>query len=130
VTASSVEDYLAAVPEPSRSALEHVRAVVKEVAPDATETIAYQMPALRDAGGRLLVSYAAFKTHCSLFPMSGRVYEEHEEELRPYFSGKGTLRFTPEEPLPDDLIRRIVEIRIEDNAREDRTKKRRRRSRR
>jgi uncharacterized protein YdhG (YjbR/CyaY superfamily) len=57
--------------------------------------------------------------------MSGRVYEEHEEELRPHFSGKGTLRFTPEEPLHDDLIRRIVEIRMEDNAKEDRAKKRR-----
>src|SRR5919106_2621048 len=88
VPASRVEAYLAAVPEPYRSALEHVRVMVKEVAPNATETIAYQMPALRDAGGRLLVSYAAFKEHCSLFPTSGRVYEEHEDELRPYFSGK------------------------------------------
>jgi len=112
---TSVENYLAALPQESRAALERLRRTIKAAAPEATETISYMMPAFRDHG-RLLVSYAAFKDHCSLFPMSMKVIETHKEELKSYLSGRGTIRFTTAKPLPRALVRKIVKERIEENA--------------
>jgi uncharacterized protein YdhG (YjbR/CyaY superfamily) len=72
------------------------------------------MPTFKDQG-RFLVSFAAFKDHCSLFPASEAVMEAHGEALKPYFSGKGTLRFTAEKPIPAALVKKIVETRLEEN---------------
>ncbi len=119
----SVEEYLAGLPEGSRAALEELRRTIKAAAPEATEAISYQMPAFKDQG-RLLVSYAAFKDHCSLFPASGTVIETLGDDLKPYFSGKGTIRFTPDEPLPASLVRKVVEARLEENAAHRRRSKR------
>lgn len=110
-----VEAYLAAFPADQRAALERLRAVIRRAAPSATEGIAYQMPAFYN-GAKYLVSYAAFKDHCSFFPASGTVRDKLGDELRRYFSGKGTLQFKPEEPLPDELVERIVAIRLEETA--------------
>jgi uncharacterized protein YdhG (YjbR/CyaY superfamily) len=112
---TSVEDYLAALPEEQRTALEKLRKTIKAAAPKATETISYQMPAFKQ-DGRFLVSYAAFKDHCSLFPASEAVMEALGKELKPYFSGKGTLRFTPDKPIPVALVKKIVKARIEEIA--------------
>jgi uncharacterized protein YdhG (YjbR/CyaY superfamily) len=112
---TSVEDYLAALPEAPRTALKKLRKTIKAAAPEATETISYQMPTFKEHG-RFLVSYAAFKDHCSLFPASTKVLEAHGEELKPYFSGKGTLRFTADKPIPAALVKKIVKTRIEENA--------------
>jgi uncharacterized protein YdhG (YjbR/CyaY superfamily) len=112
---TSVDDYLAALPEESRAALEKLRKSIKAAAPEATETISYQMPTFKDHG-RFLVSFAAFKNHCSLFPASKAVMEAHGEELKPYFSGKGTLRFQADKPIPAALVKKIVRTRIEENA--------------
>jgi uncharacterized protein YdhG (YjbR/CyaY superfamily) len=112
---TSVEDYLAALPEEPRAALEKLRETIKAAAPEATELISYQMPAFKDHG-RLLVSYAAFKNHCSLFPMSMKVIEAHREGLEPYYAVKGTIRFRADKPLPDALIEKLVKARIEENA--------------
>jgi uncharacterized protein YdhG (YjbR/CyaY superfamily) len=110
---SSVEDYLSQVPEEARAALEKLRKTIKAAAPDTTETISYQMPTFKDHG-RFLVSYAAFKDHCSLFPASEAVMEVLGEELKPYFSGKGTIRFHPAKPLPAALVTKIVQTRLEE----------------
>lgn len=112
---TSVEDYLAALPEESRTALEKLRKTIKSAAPEATEAISYQMPAFKDHG-RFLVSYAAFKDHCSLFPASKAVIEALGEDLKPYFSGKGTIRFRADKPIPTALVKKIVKARIEENA--------------
>jgi len=112
---TTVEEYLAALPKESRAALENLRKTIRAAAPQATETISYQMPAFKDRG-RFLVSYAAFKDHFSLFPASKAVMEAHGEELKPYFSGKGTLRFTADKPIPAPLVKKIVKTRIEENA--------------
>ena len=114
-TPASVEEYLAALPAESRAALEKLRAQIRTVAPDATETISYQMPAFRDRD-RMLVSYAAFRDHCSLFPMSMAVIETFRDELGPSWNGKGTIHFRPDEPLPTGLVERIVRARLEENA--------------
>jgi uncharacterized protein YdhG (YjbR/CyaY superfamily) len=77
------------------------------------------MPTFKE-NGRFLVSYAAFKDHCSLFPASKAVMEAYGEELKPYFSGKGTLRFHADKPIPAALVKKIVKTRIEENAAEGR----------
>jgi uncharacterized protein YdhG (YjbR/CyaY superfamily) len=112
---TDVEDYLAALPEDQRDALEKLRTTIRAAAPEATESISYQMPTYK-LRGRVLVYYAAFKDHCSLFPASEAIMEALGEELKPYFSGKGTLRFTPDRPIPVALVKKIVKARIEENA--------------
>ena len=79
--------------------MEKLRKTIKAAAPDATEAISYQMPAFKDQG-RSLVAYAAFKDHCSLFPMSTKVIAAYKDELEPFLAGKGTIRFRPDKPLP------------------------------
>jgi uncharacterized protein YdhG (YjbR/CyaY superfamily) len=114
-TPTSVEDYLAALPEEPRAALEKLRKTIRAAAPQATEKISYAMPAF-EQNGRFLVSYAAFKDHCSLYPASTAVMETLGDELEPYFSGKGTLRLRADEPIPAALVRKIVRVRLEENA--------------
>jgi uncharacterized protein YdhG (YjbR/CyaY superfamily) len=112
---TSVESYMASLPEGQRVALEKLRKMIKAAAPQATETISYQMPAFKDHG-RSLVCYAAFKDHYSLSPMSMSVIEAHKEELKPYLTGKGTIRFEMDEPFPAAIVKRIVKSRLEQNA--------------
>jgi uncharacterized protein YdhG (YjbR/CyaY superfamily) len=112
---ASVEEYLAALPEVPRAALEKLRMTIRAAAPEATETISYQMPTFKDQG-RFLVSYAAYKDHCSIYPASQAVQEALGEELEPYLSGKATIRFQAERPLSDALVKRIVKARLEENA--------------
>jgi uncharacterized protein YdhG (YjbR/CyaY superfamily) len=112
---AGVDDYLAALPEDQRAVLQKLRTTIRTTAPDATETISYQMPTFK-LRGRVLVYYAAFKDHCSLFPASEAVMEALGKELKPYFSGKGTLRFTPDKPIPVALVNKIVKARIEEIA--------------
>jgi uncharacterized protein YdhG (YjbR/CyaY superfamily) len=112
---SSVEDYLAALPDDRRVAVEELRQTIRAAAPEATETIAYQMPAFR-SHGQFLVSYAAFKNHYSLFPASEAVVEALGEELTPYLAGKGTIRFRADNPFPAAVVTKIVKVRLEENA--------------
>jgi uncharacterized protein YdhG (YjbR/CyaY superfamily) len=112
---TSVEEYFDGVPDQQRAVLEQLRSTIREAAPDATEAIAYDMPAFRQ-NGRFLVSYAAFRDHCSLFPASDAVMAELGDEVRPYFSGKGTLRFDSNDPIPASLVRRIVEVLVRENT--------------
>jgi uncharacterized protein YdhG (YjbR/CyaY superfamily) len=112
--ASDVEAYLAACPEPHRSTLEKMRSTIRAAAPkDATEGISYGMPSFQYKGG--LVGYAAFKEHCSFFPMSGRLVEEFADELKAYKTSKGTIQFPVDKPLPAALVRRMVKARIAQN---------------
>ena len=96
--------------------MEELRRTVNAAAPEATETIAYNMPALRSHGGQFLVSYDSYKKHYSLFPASDAVIQALGNELKPHLKGSGTIQFPADQPLPTDLIRRIVEIRVAENA--------------
>ena len=111
----NVDAYIAALPVERRPGVEALRNAVNAAAPEATETIAYAMPALRSHGGQFLVSYAAYKRHYSLFPASGAVVEELGDALTPYLSGRGTIRFPADQPIPTALVARIVEIRFREN---------------
>ena len=112
----TVDEYLAALPDTQRPAMTELRRAITAAAPDATETIAYGMPALRSHGDQFLVSYDAYKSHYSLFPASDAVITGLGDELTPYLAGKGTIRFPAGRPIPTDLVRRIVEIRVLENA--------------
>jgi uncharacterized protein YdhG (YjbR/CyaY superfamily) len=107
-----IDDYIAALPDEQKRALSALRATVAAAAPDATEAVSYSMPAFK-LGNKVLIYYAAFKDHLSLFPASGSVMDK-VPALHEYFTGKGTLQFTPEHPLPDDVVREIVNIRREE----------------
>ncbi|HYZ10430.1 MAG TPA: DUF1801 domain-containing protein [Actinomycetota bacterium] len=110
---TKVDDYLAKVPQDARAALEELRATIRKAAPTATEGFSYGIPAFR-LEGRPLVSYAALKNHCSFFPMSPAVIEAHREELEPYDTAKGTIRFTPDRPIPAALVRKLVKARVDE----------------
>ena len=112
--AATVTEYLRHVPPKPRAALQRLRTTIKAAAPGAVEVISYGMPAFKHRG-RMLVYYAAFKDHCSLFPASGRVIAAHKTDLKDYYVFKGTIRFTPDKPLPATLVKRMVKARIEEN---------------
>jgi uncharacterized protein YdhG (YjbR/CyaY superfamily) len=105
-----VDEYMAQLPVDRRAVMEELRRTIRAAAPGATEAIAYNMPAFR-LDGRFLVSYEAYKRHYSLFPWSDAMVEELGEDLKPYAVGKGTIRFPLDEPMPVDLVTRIVAIR-------------------
>ena len=105
-----IDDYIAQLAPDQAAALSALRRTVAAAAPDAVEAVSYSMPAFK-LGKRVLVYYAAFTDHLSVFPASGSVMDKLGPELQTYFTGKGTLQFTPQKPLPDDLVRQIVAIR-------------------
>jgi len=112
--ALDVESYLARCPEPHRTTLEKLRATIGSVVPKGTtEAISYGMPAFKYKGA--LVGYAAFKDHCSFFPMSGRLVEEFAEELKAYKTSKGTIQFPVDKPLPVALVKKMVKARVAQN---------------
>lgn len=107
----TVDAYMAALGEAMRPALAELRATIRSAAPEADEVIAYDMPAYR-SNGKFVVSFSAFKDHCSLFPASGAVMAKYGDVLRPHLSGKATLRFDPAKPIPTAIIADIVRIRL------------------
>jgi uncharacterized protein YdhG (YjbR/CyaY superfamily) len=112
---ADVEAYLACVPEPARATLESIRATIRAAAPkEATEALSYGIPSFQYKGA--LVSYAAFKEHCSLFPMGSSAIEEFAEELKGFRTSKGTIQFPLDKPLPGTLVKKIVKARVVQNA--------------
>jgi uncharacterized protein YdhG (YjbR/CyaY superfamily) len=106
----NVDEYLAGIPEPARSNLNKIRAAIRSaVPPEATETISYGIPAFKDK--RVLVWFAAFSNHCSLFPTAS-VIEAFKNELKGFFTSKGTVQFPMDKPLPTALIKKLVKARV------------------
>ena len=112
---SSVEEYLEALPDDRRAAMDELRATIRAAAPTAIETIAYDMPAFR-IGGEFFLSYAAYKRHYSLFPASGAVVAALGDEVTPFLSGAATLQFPANAPIPLSLVRKVVEIRQKEKS--------------
>jgi uncharacterized protein YdhG (YjbR/CyaY superfamily) len=111
---AEVDAYLARVPEPARATLEKLRATIRSVVPPGTtEALSYGIPAFRYKGG--LVAYAAFKKHCSFFPMQASLIDEMKEELKSYRTSEGTLQFPMDKPLPATLVKKMVKARIAEN---------------
>jgi len=106
----NVDEYLAGVPEPARSTLNKIRAAIRSaVPPEATETISYGIPAFKHK--RVLVWFAAFSNHCSLFPTAS-VIEAFKDELKGFSTSKGTIQFPTDKPLPAALVKKLVKARV------------------
>ena len=108
----NVDEYLAGVPKEARATLEKLRQTIKAAAPMASEGISYQMPMYKHHG--MVVGFAAFKDHCSIFPGSA-VMDAHRAELSRYDTSKGTIRFPANKPLPAALVKKLVRARIKEN---------------
>ena len=109
--ATNIDEYLAVVPEPARTTLEKMRTTIRSAAPEATEAISYGMPTFKYRGHGL-VAIAAFKEHCSLFPMSGAIIEKFKEDLKGFHTSKGTLQFPLDKPLSAALMKKLIKARI------------------
>src|SRR5262245_49888960 len=113
-----VDAYLAALPADQRELLERVSDQIRTVLPDAEETISYAMPAFRH-GNRFVVSYAAWKKHCSIYPVTDTFLAAHGDEVKDYDRTKGSLHFTPARPLPDGIVEELVRARLAEQGRSD-----------
>jgi uncharacterized protein YdhG (YjbR/CyaY superfamily) len=116
VVPQDVDEYLAGIPEPARSTLNTLRAVIwSAVPPDATEAISYRIPTFKYKGP--LLAFAAFPNHCSFFPMSPPVIEAFKNKLKGFQTSKGSIRFPVDKPLSAALVKKLVRARIAENER-------------
>ena len=107
------DDYLAAVTEDNRAALQKLRKAITRAAPKAEECISYQLPAFR-LNGKFLVAYGAATNHCAFYP--GSTVKALKDELKGYDTSKGTIRFPANKPLPSTLVRKLIKLRIEERG--------------
>jgi uncharacterized protein YdhG (YjbR/CyaY superfamily) len=110
----TIDEYLAALSDDQRAALDKLRKTIRAAAPGAEECISYGLPAFRLNG--VLVAFGARANHCAFYPMSASTVAAYKDELTGYETSTGTIRFQPDNPLPAALVRRMVKARIAENA--------------
>lgn len=110
-TTATIDDFLADLPADQRAALEVLRTQIRSVVPEAEEVIAYGIPGYR-LRGRYLLGFGAAKRHCSFY--CGTLLRNFDVELAGYGTRKGTIHFTPEKPIPPDVVMQIVKARVAD----------------
>jgi uncharacterized protein YdhG (YjbR/CyaY superfamily) len=110
----TIDDYLAALPDDQRVALEKLRKTIRASAPKAEECISYGLAAFRQDG--MLVGFGASAKHLAFYPMNSTTVKAFKDELKGFATGKGTIRFQPDKPLPAALVRKLVKARIAENA--------------
>ena len=110
----SIDDYLARLPHDQRAALEKLRQMIRAAAPNAEEAINYQIPMFRL--NRMLVGFGARKGHCALYTMSNATITQLGAELDGFDTSTSTIRFSPEKPLTAALVKKIVKLRLAENA--------------
>jgi uncharacterized protein YdhG (YjbR/CyaY superfamily) len=121
-----IDAYVAGLEPPFREAIAHLRRTIRMAAPQAEEIITYAMPGMGFHGP--LVSYFAFKKHCSLFPMGDAVFVGMKDEIARWRTSKGTLQFPPDALPPDELIMKIVKARLTENLAKQQERKAKRRT--
>lgn len=110
---TTIDEYIAQFPEEIQQRLSSIRAAIKEAAPEATERISYRMPAFYQKGN--LVYFAAFKNHIGFFPTASGI-EAFKEDISAYKTSKGTVQFPYNQPIPYDLIQKIVKFKVAENS--------------
>ena len=121
----TIDQYLAGVNPRQQAALQKLRQTIRAVAPSAEECISYGIPAFR-LNGRSLVFFGAWADHCSFYPGSSVTLKKFRDDLKDFETSKGTIRFSPQEPLPAALVKKLVKARMAENG--DRVNKNRRKS--
>jgi uncharacterized protein YdhG (YjbR/CyaY superfamily) len=121
--ARNIDEYIAGFPRDVQQILQKIRTTIRRAAPQAEEAISYQMPTFRLEGN--LVHFAAFKNHIGLYPTPSGT-EKFREELSPYQTGKGSIRFPLDKPIPYGLIGRIVKFRAKENLERFKARRRKR----
>jgi uncharacterized protein YdhG (YjbR/CyaY superfamily) len=110
----TIDEYLAGVNADHRDALQRIRQTIHAVAPNTEECISYGIPAFR-LNGRSLVFFGAWANHCALYPGSSATLKKFQNELRDFQTSKGTLRFSPDKPVPVALVKKLLKARIAEN---------------
>jgi uncharacterized protein YdhG (YjbR/CyaY superfamily) len=116
----TVEEYIKTFPKDIQTILEKLRQTIHETAPEAVETISYQMPTFK-LNGKNLVHFAVFKEHIGFYPTPSGI-DSFEKDLAPYRTGKGTLQFPLDKPIPFDLVKKVVIFRVKENLNKKRQK--------
>ncbi|MGH9839365.1 MAG: iron chaperone [Blastocatellia bacterium] len=111
----TIDEYLAALSDDKRAALEKPRKTIRAAAPKAEECISYQLAAFR-LNGRMLVAFGATAKHCAFYLMSSSTVGAYKDELQDYDTSKGAIRFQADKPLPVALVRKLVKARIAENG--------------
>ena len=106
------DTYLERLPAPQRDALQTLRALIRAEVPQARECMSYAMPGFRMPGGKMVAGYAAFSRHLGFYPHSGSVMPQLAAECAGFKTSRSGVMFTPEQPLPDALVRRILALRL------------------
>lgn len=117
--AKDVDEYLGSIPQKSRATLTKIRSAIRAAAPEAKEVVRWRMPMYYYHG--MLIGFAAFKDHLSLFP-GPAVVAAFKEELKRYDTSKGTIRFPIDRPIPSALVKKLVKARIKENEERARTR--------
>lgn len=115
----NIDEYIGSFPNDVQEILERIRMTVQNAAPDAKEKISYSMPAFEQNG--IVVYFAAFKNHIGLYALPSG-HDAFKEELSKYKSGKGSVQFPLNQPMPYDLITEIVKFRVKENLEKAKTK--------
>ena len=110
----TIDEYLAGVRADQRAALEKLRKTIRAAAPKAEECISYGLAAFR-LNGRPLVAFGASANHCAFYPMNSTSVEAFRDQLKNFATSKGTIRFSPDKPLPTALVKKLVKARIAEN---------------
>jgi uncharacterized protein YdhG (YjbR/CyaY superfamily) len=111
MSTQEIDDYLATVPEPNRSALGALRQRILDIVPDAEQCISYAMPAFK-VRGKVIAGFAAFTNHLGYYPHSGSVIAQVQGDTQPFAGTKSALHFTAERPLPDQLVAELIAVRM------------------
>jgi len=119
-----IDEYIASFPEDVQKILEKVRKTIRKAAPRADEAISYQIPTF-NLNGHYLIYFAGYKKHIGLYP-APRGTDEFREELSAYEGGKGTVRFPYDQPIPYDLISRIVKFKVAESLERPKAKRKKR----
>lgn len=120
IAATNIDNYILNQPASAQASLEKLRQTIKAAAPEAEEVISYGMPSFKYHG--MLVGFAAAKEHYGFYPWNSTTIDEFKEDLKPFGTSKGAIRFPADKPLPIALIKKIVKARMKENLEKEKIK--------
>ena len=111
MTKGQVDEYLAHIDEPQKTTLKALRKIILEIIPDSEQCISYGVPTFK-VSGKGVAGFAAYKNHCTYFPMSGNVLKQLGQDIARFKISRGALQFAVDKPLPKKLVRKLIRVRL------------------